>query len=200
MYWPKTKSCEEIPSAVLVDPGMIFFLPQFSVGLGSGSCFWSFMIFFRLHIWRDTSFFTEIFFLQKKFIFLNRAFCRVFHYLFTLNSFRIRSCQYSECFFPGTDPAKRFGSGSTTLTFSNLLMWPVLRIWDVYPGSWFLPIPDPGSKNSNKRKGWKKIYCQTLFCSHKFHKIKSYFFLNAEEKNLTQFSKNYRTLYPKICH
>jgi len=23
------------------------------------------------------------------------------------------------------------------------------------PGSWFLPIPDPGSQNSNKREGWK---------------------------------------------
>jgi hypothetical protein len=29
----------------------------------------------------------------------------------------------------------------------------VLRIQDVYPGSGFLPIPDPGSKNSNKREG-----------------------------------------------
>ncbi len=50
------------------------------------------------------------------------------------------------------------------------------------PGSWFLPIldpgsrfPDPGSKNSNKREGWKKISCQTFFCSHKFHKIENYF-------------------------
>ncbi len=25
------------------------------------------------------------------------------------------------------------------------------------PGYWFLPIPDPGSKNSYKREGWKKI-------------------------------------------
>ncbi len=24
------------------------------------------------------------------------------------------------------------------------------------PGSWFLPIPDPGSNNRNKREGWKK--------------------------------------------
>jgi hypothetical protein len=30
---------------------------------------------------------------------------------------------------------------------------PVLRIRDVYPGSCFLPIPDPGSQNSNKREG-----------------------------------------------
>jgi hypothetical protein len=65
-------------------------------------------------------------------------------------------------------------------------------------GSWmFIPDPisriliftHPGSKNGSKREGWKKISCHTLFCSHKFHKI----------KNLGQFSKNYRTSYPKNC-
>jgi hypothetical protein len=39
----------------------------------------------------------------------------------------------------------------------------VLRIRDVYPGSWFLPIPDPGSKNSNERQGWKKIFIKPFF-------------------------------------
>ncbi len=46
------------------------------------------------------------------------------------------------------------------------------------PGSWFLPITDPGSrildpgsKNSNERQGWKKICCHNFFWSHKFHKI-----------------------------
>ena len=52
---------------------------------------------------------------------------------------------------------------------------PVLRIRDVYPGSWFLPIPDPRSKNSNKRERWNKISCHTFLCSHKFHKIVNYF-------------------------
>jgi hypothetical protein len=28
----------------------------------------------------------------------------------------------------------------------------------------------------------------------------SFDFLSAEEKNLGQFSKNYRTFYPKNCH
>jgi hypothetical protein len=39
-------------------------------------------------------------------------------------------------------------------------LWPsVLRIRDVYPGSGFFSIPDPGSKNSNKRKrGVKKKF------------------------------------------
>jgi hypothetical protein len=42
------------------------------------------------------------------------------------------------------------------------------------PDPVFLSIPDPGSKNLNKREGWKK--------------------------NFAQFSKNYRTFYPKIFH
>ncbi len=57
----------------------------------------------------------------------------------------------------------------------------VWRIRDVYPGSWFLPIPDPGSgisdpgsKNSNKREKWKKICYHTVFCSHKVHKTEYY--------------------------
>jgi hypothetical protein len=29
---------------------------------------------------------------------------------------------------------------------------------------------------------------------------KIFYFLNAEEKKLGQFSKNYRTFYPKNCH
>ncbi len=38
-------------------------------------------------------------------------------------------------------------------------------------------IPDPGSKNSNKREGRKKICCPTgtSFCNHKYHKIENYF-------------------------
>jgi hypothetical protein len=42
-----------------------------------------------------------------------------------------------------------------------------------YPGSWFLHIPDPGSKNSNKREV-KKI-CYAFLCSNKFQKIAHYF-------------------------
>ncbi len=36
----------------------------------------------------------------------------------------------------------------------------VLRIRDVYPRSWFLPIPDLGSwiQKQQKREGWKKIF------------------------------------------
>ncbi len=69
------------------------------------------------------------------------------------------------------------------------------------PGSWFLPTPDPGSKNSNRREEGKKICCHTFLCSHKFHKIENYFSIEVlKKKNLGQFSKNYRTFYPKNCH
>ncbi len=81
----------------------------------------------------------------------------------------------------------------------------MLRIRDVYPGSRILifthlgsRISDPGSKNSNKREGWKKISCHTFLCSHKFHKGNYFNFEVPKKKNLGQFSKNYRTLYPKI--
>ncbi len=66
------------------------------------------------------------------------------------------------------------------------------------PGSWFLPIPDPGSKNSNKRERLKKICCHTFLCSHKFHKIVNYFSFEVLWANF-QFSKNYRTFYQKNC-
>ena len=68
------------------------------------------------------------------------------------------------------------------------------------PGSWFLPIPDPGSKNSNKRQGWKNFFCQTIFCSQKFHKTEFYFIFDMLKKNVAQFSKNYWSFYPKNCH
>jgi len=59
------------------------------------------------------------------------------------------------------------------------------------PGSWCLPIPDPGSripdpgsKNINKRERWKKISCHTFLCSHKFHKIVNYFSFEVLKKKI----------------
>ncbi len=52
------------------------------------------------------------------------------------------------------------------------------------PGSWFLPIPDPGSKNSNKREGWKKIWCHTFLCCQKFYKIVHYFSFEVLKKKI----------------
>jgi hypothetical protein len=67
----------------------------------------------------------------------------------------------------------------------------VLRIRDVYPGSRILifthpgsRISDPGSKNSNKREGLKKICCHNFLCSHKFHKIANYFSFEVLKKKI----------------
>jgi hypothetical protein len=45
-------------------------------------------------------------------------------------------------------------------------------------------IPDRGSKNRNKRQGWKKIFCQTIFCSHKLHKTQYYFIFDMLKKKI----------------
>jgi hypothetical protein len=67
----------------------------------------------------------------------------------------------------------------------------VLRIRDVYPGSRI--------QKEQQKRGVKKDLLSYLFCSHKFHKIENYFiFEMLKKKNLGQFSKNYRTFYPKI--
>ena len=58
------------------------------------------------------------------------------------------------------------------------------------PGSWFLPIPDLGSripdpKTATKERGEKKICCQTFLCSHKFHKNKNYFSFEVLKKKIS---------------
>ena len=57
------------------------------------------------------------------------------------------------------------------------------------PGSWFLPIPDPGSripdpKTGTKERGEKKFFCHTFLCSHKFHKIGHYFSFEVVKKKI----------------
>jgi hypothetical protein len=85
--------------------------------------------------------------------------------------------------------------------FSESVLRAVLRIRDVYPGSWFLPIPDPGSripdpgyqipdpKTATKERG-EKYCCHTLFVATNFTKLKIILCLNCWKKNLGQFSKN----------
>ncbi len=60
----------------------------------------------------------------------------------------------------------------------------------------------PGSRIQKQlqKRGVKKNWCYTFLCSHKFHKIVHYFSFEVLKKNLGQFSKNYRTFYPKNCH
>ncbi len=56
------------------------------------------------------------------------------------------------------------------------------------PGSWFLPIPDPGSripdpKTATEERG-QKFCCHTFFCSYKFHKILNYFIFELLKKKI----------------
>ncbi len=66
------------------------------------------------------------------------------------------------------------------------------------PGFRFLPIPDP--KTATKERGEKKSVVIPFLVAINFTKLKIILFLNAEEKKLGQFPKNYRTFYPKNCH
>jgi hypothetical protein len=66
-----------------------------------------------------------------------------------------------------------------------------LRIRDVYPGSRILVfrIQDLGSrisdpKTTTKERVEKKICCHTFICSHKFHKIVSYFIFEKLKKKI----------------
>ncbi len=63
-------------------------------------------------------------------------------------------------------------------------------------------ISDPGSKNSNKREGWKEICCHTYFYSHKFNKIVNYLIFEMLNKKI--WAKNFQRitelLTQKNCH
>jgi hypothetical protein len=65
---------------------------------------------------------------------------------------------------------------------------------DFYPSR----ILDP--KTAIKGSGEKKLAVIPFFVAMNFTKFKKFYFCNTEEKNLDQFSKNYRTFYPKNCH
>ncbi len=112
---------------------------------------------------------------------------------------KVRQCIYFFLLFfllvPG---GKKSGSGSW-IPDPPTLMFAVLRILDVYPGSWFLPILDPGSKNSNKREGWKKIWCHTFLFSHKFHEVVHYFSFEVLKKKIwANFQRIVELLAQKI--
>jgi hypothetical protein len=51
---------------------------------------------------------------------------------------------------------------------------------DFYPSR----ISDPGSKNSDKREGWKKNFCHSFLCGHKFQNIENYFCFEVLKKKI----------------
>ncbi len=69
-------------------------------------------------------------------------------------------------------------------------LYPVLRIRDVYPGSWFLAVPDPGSKNSNERTGVKKNLLSYLFFGAiNFPKLNYFIFEMLKKKIWANFQR-----------
>jgi hypothetical protein len=66
------------------------------------------------------------------------------------------------------------------------------------PGPEFYPSRIPDLKTATKERGEKKLYIKPFYVATKFNKIVN-FFSFAKEKNLGQFSKNYRTFYQKTC-
>ncbi len=80
----------------------------------------------------------------------------------------------------------------------------VLRLRDVYPGSWFLPIPDPGSRisdlGSQIQKQQKKREVKKI-CCHKFHKTEYYFIFKMLKKKLwANFQKIIEVFTQKILN
>jgi hypothetical protein len=62
-------------------------------------------------------------------------------------------------------------------------------------------ISDPGSKNSNKREGRKKISCHPFFCSPKFNKIEYYFVSEMMKKKIwAKFQRIFEVFTQKNCH
>jgi hypothetical protein len=60
----------------------------------------------------------------------------------------------------------------------------VLRIRDVYAGSRILIFTHPGSQNSNKREGWKKIAVIPLHLATNFTKFNIILVLKSGRKKL----------------
>ncbi len=70
----------------------------------------------------------------------------------------------------------------------------------------FIPDPDfypsriPDLKTTTTERGGKNLLSYLFLLLQISQNWKLFYFWNAEEKNLGQFSKNYKTFYPKNCH
>ncbi len=78
----------------------------------------------------------------------------------------------------------------------------MLRIRNVYPGSWFLPIPDAGFwiKNQQQKRGVKKnLLSYFFFVATNFTKFKIILPLKMLKKRIwANFQMNYIIFYSKI--
>jgi hypothetical protein len=124
------------------------------------------------------------------------VFCEFVLYYITLYS-----CAYPE---PGEERRGEEDELRVMVLADTHLLGNLQFSWQCCGSGIFIPdlgsrIPDP--KTATKERGEKKKNFHNFLCSHKFHKIANYFsFEVLKKKNLGQFSKNYRTFYPKNCH
>ncbi len=83
---------------------------------------------------------------------------------------------------------------------------------DVYPGSWFFPIPDPGSRypgsnNNNNKRDREEICCLTFFVAINFTKYwKLFYFKQLRYHGTVQLNdkcfkhtNNCNSLMPSVC-
>ncbi len=66
-----------------------------------------------------------------------------------------------------------------------------------HPGS---RTPDHGSKNSNKREGWKKYVVRPFFVATNITKLKFILFLKCWRKKFGPIFKELQNFLPKNCH
>jgi hypothetical protein len=65
-----------------------------------------------------------------------------------------------------------------------------IQSYNEYNGSgMFIPVPDPWSKNSNKREGWKKICCHFFFFYPQISLNKIIFIFEMQRKNWASFQR-----------
>jgi hypothetical protein len=72
------------------------------------------------------------------------------------------------------------------------------------PGSWFLPIPDPGSripdpKTATKERGEKKLDVKLFYVATKFNKIVNYFSFEVLKKKIWANFHRIIELFTKNC-
>ncbi len=78
--------------------------------------------------------------------------------------------------------------------YSQKIRWE--RKNSVDPGSWFLTIPDLGSKNSNKREGWKK-FVRPFYGATNFTKLYIILVLKCRRKKFGPIFKELYNFLPK---
>jgi hypothetical protein len=86
-----------------------------------------------------------------------------------------------------------FELGLAQLNFPS--PWPVWRIRDVYPGSWF--FTHPGSQNSNKREGWKNFFVIPFYLATNFTKLTIILVLKSWRKKFGSIFKELYNFLPK---